>query len=284
MSSNFVVASDIGGTHITSAVVDINTWQILEDTISRSHVNSRSDAKSILLSWCTSISTAIERCEATVSRLGIAMPGPFDYENGISLMRNQDKYDALYQLNVCDGIIDSLEAEKDIRFINDAAAFLQGEIFAGNLQHKERILGITLGTGLGSAVWSKGEKAFDADLWNTPYKNTIFEEFLVTRWFTKRFEELTGKQEDGFKGILTKYSETAAFDQLMIEYTASLYDFLYYFANKHGSDTFILGGNITNAWDTIKRYNSEKLAEFEIYTGQYAEKAAIIGAASLFTL
>ncbi|WDF70136.1 ROK family protein [Sphingobacterium oryzagri] len=284
MNSNFVVASDIGGTHITSAVVDINTWQILEDTVSRSHVNSRSDAKSILLSWSSSIASAIERCNATVSRLGIAMPGPFDYENGISLMKNQDKYDALYKLNVCDGIMHSLEMEKDIRFINDAAAFLQGEIFAGNLQQKAKILGITLGTGLGSAVWSQGEKAFDADLWNTPYKESIFEEYLVTRWFTRRFEELTGEREEGFKDILTKHAHTAAFDQLMTEYTISLHDFLRYFSDKHASNTFILGGNITNAWDTIKSYNADKLSQFEIYTGQYAEKAAIIGAASLFTL
>lgn len=284
MNSNFVVASDIGGTHITSAVVDINTWQILEDTISRSHVNSRSDAKSILLSWCSSITAAIERCNASVSRLGIAMPGPFDYENGISLMQNQDKYDALYQINVCDGIMDSLAAEKEIRFINDAAAFLQGEIFAGNLQHKDRILGITLGTGLGSAVWSRGDKAFDADLWNTPYKDNIFEEFLVTRWFTKRFEELSGERENGFKAILTKHQNSAAFDLLMTEYTHALYDFLSFFAEKHDSNTFILGGNIANAWDVIKSYNAEKWEDFEIYTGQYAEKAAIIGAASLFTL
>lgn len=283
MNSNFVVASDIGGTHITSAVVDINTWQILEDTISRCHVNSRSDAKSIFLSWCSSISKAIESCNSAISKVGIAMPGPFDYENGISLMKNQDKYDALYQVSVTNGILDSLNTEKDIRFINDAAAFLQGEIFAGNLQHKDRILGITLGTGLGSAVWNKGDKAFDADLWNAPYRSDIFEEYLVTRWFTKRFAALSGIQEDGFKDIISKYRDTAAFDQLMQEYSTALYDFLSFFAEKHESNTFIIGGNIANAWDVINQYNDKIAEKFEIYTGQYAEKAAIIGAASLFS-
>ncbi|WP_437917768.1 ROK family protein [Sphingobacterium sp. LRF_L2] len=284
MENNFVVASDIGGTHITSAVVNINTWQILENTISRSHVNSHSDAKSIFSSWCSSISRAVDLCEAQVTKLGIAMPGPFDYENGISLMKNQDKYDSLYQLNVSNGIQKNLINEKDIRFINDAAAFLQGEIFAGHLENRPKVLGITLGTGLGSAVWEKGDKAFDADLWCTPYKNSIFEEFLVTRWLTKRFHELTGIQEEGFRDILNKHIGSNAFDELLQEYTNSLYDFLSYFAEKHQSKTFILGGNITNAWDTIKTYNSAKLSEFEIFTGKYAEKAAIIGAASLFKI
>ncbi|TDS12218.1 ROK family protein [Sphingobacterium paludis] len=284
MSSNFVVASDIGGTHITSAVVDINTWQILEDTVSRCHVNSRSDAKSIFQSWGVSIAAAIKGCNVSISQLGIAMPGPFDYENGISLMKNQDKYDALYQIDVSNGLLDSLNMDQEIRFINDAAAFLQGEIFAGNLQHNDRILGITLGTGLGSAVWSKGEKAFDADLWNSPYQDSIFEEFLVTRWLTKRFAELSGQQEDGFKAILTKHQGTAAFDQLMEEYANSLYDFLHFFSAKHNSKTFVIGGNIANAWNVIKSYHPKLADEFEIHTGQYAEKAAIIGAASLFTI
>jgi len=284
MNSNFVVASDIGGTHITSAVVDINTWQILEDTISRCRVNSRSDAKSIFYSWNSSITAAIKGCGASISKLGIAMPGPFDYENGISLMKNQDKYDALYKVNVSNGILDTLDMAKEIRFINDAAAFLQGEIFAGNLQQKERILGITLGTGLGSAVWNNNEKAFDADLWNAPYKDSIFEEFLVTRWLTKRFAELSGQQEDGFKAIITKHQGTVHFEDLMKEYAKALYDFLHYFSSKHESKTFVIGGNIAKAWELITSYNLKITEEFEIHTGQYAEKAAIIGAASLFTI
>ena len=282
MKNNLVVASDIGGTHITSAIVDISTWQILEDTISRSHVNSKSDAKSIFLSWTSCIKRAMGRCKTEVTRVGIAMPGPFDYDNGISLMKNQDKYDALYQMNVSVGLIDSLEKQKDIRFINDAAAFLQGEIFAGDLHHYSSVLGVTLRTALRSAVWRHGERAFDADLWNTPYKDGIFEEFLVTRWLTKRFKELSGIAENGFKDILLKHQHTDAFGQLMIEYTKSLYDFFKYFAEKHQATSFILGGNITNAWPIVKAYNEERFSEFEIHTGRYAEQAAILGAASLF--
>lgn len=282
MKSNFVVASDIGGTHITSAVVDITTWQILEETISRSHVNSRADAKSILSSWSSCIQQAADLCHDQVTSIGIAMPGPFDYENGISLMKNQDKYDALYNMNVSNGILERLSKEKEVRFINDAAAFLQGEIYAGNLQHKTGILGVTLGTGLGSAVWHQGEKAFDADLWNTPYKDSIFEEYLVTRWLTKRFKELSGHEEEGFKDILTKHRNSTAFDQLLTEYTQSLEDFLQYFSDTHGSRCFVLGGNITNAWELIRSYNEQAFDQYEIFTGKYAEHAAILGAASLF--
>ncbi len=282
IENNWVVASDIGGTHITSAIVDLSSWKVLEYTICRNQVNSRSDAKSILQSWVASISETIRLSDTDIQHLGIAMPGPFDYENGISMMKNQDKYDDLYQVDVQIALKDILGSQFSIRFINDAAAFLQGEVFAGNLQHHPKVLGITLGTGLGSAVWEQGQKAFDADLWNTPYKESIFEEFLVTRWFIKRFFELSGFQEKGFRDILTKHREKEAFETLLLEYTDVLYDFLCYFSEKHGCKTFILGGNISKAWGVISGYNTYKLRQFDIHIGQQTEHAAIIGAGSLF--
>src|SRR5690606_10875514 len=245
-------------------------------------VDSSADAKSIFNFWTHAIKQSIAASKKTITALGIAMPGPFDYEVGISLMQNQDKYDQIYQKEINGDLKAILGADIDIRYINDAAAFLQGEVFAGALEDRPKILGITLGTGLGSAVWQKGEKAFDANLWSAPYKDRIFEEFLVTRWFTKRFFELSGIRENGFKNILQHHQDTDAFLQLMTEYTESLHDFLSFFSQKHQSNTFILGGNIAKAWGIIRSYKPEAFEDFEVFTGQYAEDAAIIGAASLF--
>ncbi|SJN45449.1 ROK family member transcriptional repressor [Sphingobacterium sp. JB170] len=263
-------------------MVDINTWEILEHTISRSRVNSGQSAKSILQIWAQTISQSISESSVTVSRLGIAVPGPFDYENGISLMHGQDKYDSLYRINVGEELTALLGNNKQVNFINDAAAFLQGEVFAAKLEDKPAILGITLGTGLGSSVWRKNGKAFDADLWNVSYRESIFEEYLATRWFTQRFYELTGHREDGFREILEKHCQTDAFEVLMDEYSISFSDFLTHFSALHQCETFILGGNIAQAFDIISKYNSEKFAPFKIFVGKFAEKAAILGAASLF--
>ncbi len=282
MENNFVLTADIGGTHITSAIVNIKTWQILEESISRSHVNARSDAKSIFLSWKDCLNSSLANVQQPIATLGIAMPGPFNYEAGISLMQNQDKYDALYKINVLEELKKTLDLPIAIRFINDAAAFLQGEIFAGDLTLKGKVLGITLGTGLGSAVWEKGNKAYDANLWNSPYKDGIFEEHLVTRWLTTRFFALTGIQENGFKEILAKHQGKPSFDQLLSEYASSLYDFLLFFSEQQQCRIFVLGGSISKAWEIISSYNKEKFKDFEIFIGQYAEQAAMIGAASLF--
>lgn len=280
--NRFVLACDIGGSHITSAIVNTENWSILEETITRHNVNSHSDAKSIFLYWSANIQSCLDKTIETINHIGIAMPGPFDYEKGISLMNGQSKYDRIYKMNVTQPILDNLTTPiQSILYINDAAAFLQGEIFAQNRSHEDRILGITLGTGLGSSVWSNGQKAFDADLWDSPYKSSIFEEHLVTRWFTRRFHELTGHQENGLKEILEKHGSHEAIDKLFSEYLDHLHDFLTFFSKEHNSTKFIVGGNISKAWDILNQVNPGKLKEFSIQLGQYQEFAAIIGAASL---
>lgn len=279
---SFILACDIGGTHITSAIVNTQNWEILSYTLTRAHINSSSNAKSIFQGWAGNIKSSLDKFDGIIKHIGIAMPGPFDYEGGISLMKNQDKYDAIYKLNTTEGILTELQLQNlEIKYINDAAAFLQGEIYAQHLSSENKVLGITLGTGLGSAVWSNGKTAFDADLWKEKYKESIFEEYLVTRWFTRRFKELTGNQEKGLKEIIENHKDTIAFEQLIQEYRIHLKDFLAYFSEIHSCNHFIFGGNITKAWDYIA--TNDEFSAFKITKAQYAEKAALIGAASIFS-
>lgn len=279
----YVLACDIGGTHITAAVINIENWEIQEDTISRHYVDSGADTKTIFQHWAAGINDSLSKATVPVTRIGVAMPGPFDYTNGIALMTGQSKYDSLYGIAVTEPLLREIAYPiDDVLYINDAAAFLQGEVFKQGLQNEQRILGITLGTGLGSAVWSIGEKAFDADLWDSPYKNSVFEEHLVTRWFTKRFLELTGLQEKGLKEILEKHGDRSETHQLLAQYAEHLYDFKRFFSQKYGATKFIVGGNITKAWDKLQTMDGNLHQEFDITIGKYPEFAAIIGAASLF--
>lgn len=282
-NSNYILSCDIGGTHITSAIVEKDSWKIIDETITRSHVNSLEDAKSIFLDWTNNMKSCLEKTDLEINNIGIAAPGPFDYEKGIALMKGQSKYDSIYNIQVTGPILNGLGNDGlNILYINDAAAFLQGEVFGCGLDHKDRILGITLGTGLGSAVWSQGEKAFDADLWNTAYKESIFEEYLVTRWFVRRFEELTGKKETGLREILEKHGNSEDVLQLLAEYQENLLNFMQFFSEKYNCKSFVIGGNIVKAWDRI--FPEKSILEgFDIQIGKYQEHAAIIGAAALFS-
>jgi len=282
-NSNYILSCDIGGTHITSAIVEKDSWKILNETITRSHVNSLENAKSIFLDWTNNMKACLEKTDLNINNIGIAAPGPFDYEKGIALMKGQSKYDSIYNIQVTEPILEGLgDNSLKVLYINDAAAFLQGEVFGCGLDHKDRILGITLGTGLGSAVWSQGQKAFDADLWDTQYKDSIYEEYLVTRWFVGRFQELTGHKESGLREILEKHGDTEEVTQLLSEYQENLVSFIKFFGQKYDCNSFVIGGNIVKAWDRIFPEKS-LLEEFDIQIGKYQEHAAIIGAAALFS-
>ncbi|MBK1441888.1 ROK family protein [Parapedobacter sp. ISTM3] len=279
----YVIASDIGGTHITAALVDTRQWRVIDDSICRYHVDSHADAKSILSAWAAPFQEVISKHPDLPAHLiGIAMPGPFDYEGGISRMRDQDKYDNLYGMDIRTELAERTGVEgQNIRFINDAAAFLQGEVFAGKHNGHAKMLGITLGTGLGSAVWEQGKNAVDADLWKTPYLDSNMEEHLVTRWFVRRTAQ-HGKAVTGLRELLQLRDQHAFVDDILAEYSHHLLNFMRYFSQKEVTDRFIIGGNISKAWAIFQQFNPEAFNQFDIHISQLGEHAALIGAAAIF--
>jgi hypothetical protein len=61
-------------------------------------------------------------------RIAFAFPGPFDYEPGICLIQNQDKYDALYGLDISANSREMLGMPAlEIRYRNDAEAAILRE-------------------------------------------------------------------------------------------------------------------------------------------------------------
>ncbi len=282
-SHPYILAADIGGSHITAAVIHTSDWSILSDSIVRRRIDSSVSAKSILLTWTETLVSASKSVTHPHLPIGIAMPGPFDYDNGISLIQGQDKYDALHLLNVKRGIADLLAAPPStIRFINDAAAFLQGEVFGGQHNTHAKILGITLGTGLGSAVWTQGETAVDADLWNTGYQGSIMEEYLATRWFVNTFHRETGIRVNGLKELLQLRAQHAIIDDMLAEYSRHLLYFLNFFSDRERSNRFLIGGNISKAWKEIHAFAPQAFDRFDIHLSKLGEHAALIGAATLF--
>ena len=279
----FVIAADIGGTHVTAAVVAIRDWQVIAESITRHYVNSHADAKSILSAWAAPFEEVIRNHpEIPQPVIGIAIPGPFEYEKGLSNMRDQDKYDNQYGMDIRSELAERTGVcGASIRFINDAAAFLQGEVFAGKHNGHAKILGITLGTGLGSAVWEQGNNAIDADLWKTPYRNSNMEEYLVTRWFVRK-AALHGVEVTGLRELLQLRDRHAFVDDILAEYSHHLIQFMTFFSEKEGTEKFIIGGNISKAWDTFLGFHRDAFGRFDIAISRLGEHAALIGAAAQF--
>lgn len=157
-----IIGIDIGGSHITLAQVDPVKRGIVASTYLRQHVDSFGPKENIFSSWVAAIEKVTEDLIRKDLLIGIAMPGPFDYENGISLMQ-QGKFIDLYQVHIKEELAERLSVSIDqIHFVNDAGAFLEGEVFGGCVQNETRVFGITLGTGLGTAFYD-GIAATDED-------------------------------------------------------------------------------------------------------------------------
>lgn len=280
----YVLGVDIGGSHITAALVDLDARCVVEGSGKRKLVNSQADADEILSSWCEVINNVFAESAAAHRKLGIAMPGPFDYEEGISLIKDQDKFNALYQRNIKNALAERLHiAGEAIRFMNDASCFLQGEVFGGAASNYNNVLGLTLGTGLGSAVCKDGV-AEDADLWKSPFREGIAEDYLSTRWFVGRYHQLTGRQVSGVKELIEAEGASARLEQVFLEFSDNLAMFLVPQIKKFNAEAVVFGGNISNAFPRFQPALQAKLAEQKINVAikraVLNEDASLLGAAS----
>ena len=279
-----VLGVDIGGSHITAALVDLGIRTIIPGSCKRKFVNARDEADKILNNWCDVIIDALNSSSISHKKIGIAMPGPFDYKTGISLIQDQDKFKALYKLNVKEELAKRLNIDTEsIRFINDAASFLQGEVFGGAASDYNKVLGLTLGTGLGSAIFSNGI-AEDADLWNSDFKKGIAEDYLSSRWFVSRYTELTGKSVNGVKELTQLTDSEIYIKQIFLDFTKNLAEFLIPLIQKYNAEAVVIGGNISNAFDSflpgLNKVLKENQILVDIKIAHLKEDASLIGAAS----
>jgi glucokinase len=279
-----VLGADIGGSHITTALIDLKTSRILPGTLVRKAVNSHGSTAEIIAEWCGALRETIGTRQLPEKRIGIAIPGPFDYEQGICQIQGQDKYEALYGLNVKTLLAQALDTDAEaIRLLNDAGAFLRGEIFAGAARGAGEVIGVTLGTGLGTSRSHQGVAA-DANLWCLPFRDSIAEDYLSTRWFVQRYGALSGRQVADVKDLAERAGQDAVARAVFAEFGHTLGLFLTEFICLDAPEVVVLGGNIAQAADLFLPLTLQVLAEqnkkVTLKMAELGEEAALIGAAS----
>lgn len=286
MNKPIVMGVDIGGSHITAALVDLEARKVLKDSWTRERVDSHESANHIIKVWSEVIKETLLTFKGEVVKIGIGMPGPFNYEKGICFIEDQDKYDSLYGLNIKNLLAEALGIfPDDIRFINDAACFLKGEAFGGAAKRFQKVIGLTLGTGLGSSVCTN-DIAVDADLWKDPFKGSIAEDYLSTRWFIKRYYELTGKTVANVKELASKVHSNEDIQRVFEEFGSNLGLFLHRFIGLERPEAIVLGGNISHSFALFEKSLKESIsADFRhipIFKAVLGEEGALLGASSVW--
>lgn len=287
MQEYTIVGADIGGSHITAALVDLKQRVMLHDTLIRRKVNSHGTAPEIIEAWGAALEEVLQHNRLTNKMIGIAMPNPVDYEQGISYIKGIDKYDSLYGLNIRNLLAARLQIDPThIRMKNDAGCFMQGEVFGGAAQGFTSAIGLTLGTGVGTARSHNGV-AEDADLWHMPFRDSIVEEYVATRWFIRRYQELSGKTVKDVKELSGLHDTDPTAQQVFREFADNLTELLLHFIGKDNPQVVVIGGNIANAealfFPQVTRNLQAHGISLPIKRALLGEEAAIVGAASTWS-
>ncbi|GAB3185565.1 ROK family protein [Nesterenkonia halophila] len=195
-ASGPVAAVDIGGTHVSSALVD--SVGIRGER--RESIDADADAGDLL--------DRIARCGREhirrAGRVALAVPGPFDYLRGVGDFRGVAKFARLRGVDVRAGLAARWGWDPaKLRFINDAEAFGLGEWRSGAGARAGRCVAVTLGTGIGSAFVDRGrcvtegaEVPDGGELHRTDVDGAPLEELVSRRALRRAYRERTGRSAD----------------------------------------------------------------------------------------
>jgi len=283
LSSPYILTADIGGSHITTAIYNANTRTILRESMIRTGLVSKGPATGILTSWSDVFLQILKDTGFSVAGLTVAMPGPFDYEKGISYIKGLNKYEALYGMNIKEFLAGLLKIPpQQVLFRNDAESAIAGEVLMGAGRGYSSVMGITLGTGFGSA-FSLDKITKDINLGSEPYKETIADDYLSTRWFLKRYHELTGLVlTDDVRELSALAAESAVARGIFKEFAANMSEFLSAPLRHYQPEALIICGNIAKAAEYFVPHFTGELNSLTIKLAQLGEDAPLIGAAAQF--
>ena len=247
-----VVALDVGGTHVSAATVDVDSAAVVSASRVRTEFLSGSPREE-LLDRLRDTATAAR--QGGVVAAGVAVPGPFDYTRGICLLEH--KLESLYGVDLRAELAVTLSlSPANVRFVNDAEAFLLGEWWAGAALGHDRAIGITLGTGLGSAFLERGHIVrtgarvpSDGALHRQPFRGAPVEERISRGALLARYGEADiDVAEIALRARDGEPRAREAFDALASDLAAFLRPWLEAFV----PSCLVVGGSIARSWDLLE--------------------------------
>ena len=278
-----VLVYDVGGSHISAAVCYKEGFRLGPVVRANQPEEQSSEAfVEVLYSLGKKASEGVDGVEGAE----LAMPGPFDYDKGISWMEHKMPF--LYGVNVSEALAARFGWKaSQVRFLNDAAAYLLGEVGAGAARGVKRVVVFTLGTGVGSGFAVDGKVVTEGkgvppggEIWNVPYEGGIVEDKISTRALQGAYKERKGQERE--VASIAHYAtggepvSIAVFAEFGKTLGVALKRLLADFA----PDVVVLGGGISRSAHLFLRAATAELdgTGFEVRTAELWENAPLAGA------
>ncbi|MDP8958409.1 MAG: ROK family protein [Actinomycetota bacterium] len=194
LSGPLALALDVGGSTVSGGIVSLEDGAVLGGV---EHLEIGERAGEGLVHLLAGLLAGLRsRAGEGPVAAGVAMPGPFDYRRGISRMEHK-----LIGLRGME-LRPPLEAVVGVpvRFCNDATAFALGPWWR-RFPAEARLVGVTIGTGLGCGFVVEGEPAArnhglppGGEIWDRPYWDGILEEAVSRRALEGHYARSTGRE------------------------------------------------------------------------------------------
>ena len=286
---------EIGGTHVTAAVVDVGGWDVEAGTVRR-ELDASGSADEIVATM-TEAAASVRLVGASL--WGVAIPGPFDYARGIAEFHGVGKLEALRRVDLGDLLRRALTGGAGrIAFVNDAEAFAVGEWTAGAASGHDRAIGVTLGTGVGSAFLVDGVAQRsgpgvppDGRLDLLEIDGRPLEDTISRRAIRSRYSSQTGQwgldQLDVREIVSLARDGDADATAVVHDAISALGRTLAPRAVEFGATVVVAGGSIALAWDVIEDHLRAGMSDVSpgwadhllLVRAKRLTEAALVGAA-----
>lgn len=248
---------EVGGTHVSSALVDSTTWT-LRIPATRRRVSSAGSADEIVGAFVAAADAAAADPQAV---WGVAMPDPFDYARGVAQFHGVGKFESLYGVDIGAGLRTGISAPPAaIAFINDADAFTLGEWLNGAATGAARCAGITLGTGVGSG-WVADGRIVDTGPAVPPGGRAHrlladggpLEDVMSRRAIRRAYSAKTGDESADVAEICARAraGESAAIT-VLDRALRTLGAVLAAPVSRFGAEVVVFGGSMAASWDVLE--------------------------------
>jgi glucokinase len=281
--SSFILSYDVGGGHISCGLCSLSNLELTNVASAPLASVATFDVFADLIHH---LGLEAADDEPNIAGASLAVPGPFDTVAGVSLMEHKLTY--LYRRELRSALAVRFGfAPHRLCFLNDAAAFVLGEVDSGSIRGVRRTVGLTLGTGVGAALVVDGQHVTSGpgvppggEIWNYPYAGGIVEDLISTRRIKADYLARTGQNRevaDVAASVPIDPDARAVFDSFGQHLGEVLRDVVAPFR----PDSVVIGGGISRSTNLFLPI-VEKLVDglgFRVATSALLERAALVGAA-----
>jgi glucokinase len=279
-----VIAADVGGTHVTAGTVGLSAPFVASVTQRRRLPLSAGASAADILGTVAAALGAVPD-DALVA---LAVPGPFDYESGVARYTGVGKFEALNGVDVGVELAARLGiARARIRFCNDADACGLGEAATGAGAGLDRVLCLTLGTGVGSAYIEHGRALRsdrrvprDGDAYHLTVAEKPLEDLISRRAIRAAYRRPTGADLDVREIMALARNGDATAATVLHEATHALGLALAPWLRSFEPEVIVVGGSIAQSWDVLEPLLDRAFAGRRLRAATLGEDAPLIGAAA----